>query len=215
MFLASGFWFLVKRCTFVEQTKTLNMKRRYYLILFLIMATMISFSCSRTTSKTITKLESTVNTEDTKPIPAPVVEDTPGAINVSGPAVIVYKTKNDYYDKVPVTLSEDKSMLMSYPAISDLYYNGELALPTRLNDGYLLDNRGITKNVAFLRVTYSSYSRLDMTPPTDLLFQMVLDDDPLVEMYNCGTRNEFQDIVNELNILIDKKKLKKFGNLIK
>ena len=53
-----------------------------------------------------------------------------------------------------------------------------------------------------------------MTPPTELLLQVILDNDPFVEMYNCGTRNEFQDIVNELNFLIDKRKLKKLKNII-
>jgi len=174
---------------------------------------MISFSCSRTTSKTIIKQENLVNIEDTTPIPAPVVEDAPGTVKISGPPVIIYKTKNNYFDKVPVILSEDKSMLVSYPAFSDLYYKGELALPTKLHDGFLLDNRGITKNVAFLNISYDAYSRFDMTPPTDLIMQMVIDDDPLIEMYKVGMRNEYQDIVTELNIIIDKKKLKKFTKI--
>ena len=175
---------------------------------------MISFSCSKKVTETAVKQEvKTEYTGDVTAIPEPDVEEAPGTVNVSGPAVIIYKTKNDYYDKVPVSLSEDKSMVASFPAITDLYYKGEFALPTKLNNGYLLDNRGITKDVAFLNISYESYSRLDMTPPADLLMQMLLDDDPLIEMYNCGTRNEFLDIVNELNTLIDKKKFKTFTKI--
>lgn len=175
---------------------------------------MMFFSCSRKTTQTTTMQDQKPKTtEETAAIPAPVIEEAPGIVKVTGPAVIVYKTKNDYYNKVPVTLSEDKSMVVAFPAISDIYYQGELSLPAKLNDGYLLDNRGINKNVAFLNITYESYSRLDMTPPADLIRQMVIDDDPLLEMYNCGQRSEYQDIVNEINNLIDKKKLKKFERI--
>ena len=60
----------------------------------------------------------------------------------AGPPIIIYKTKADYFDKVPVTLSEDKSMIVAYPSPGDLFYKGGLSLPTKLDDGYLLDNRG-------------------------------------------------------------------------
>lgn len=190
------------------------MKNIQSLILFSIIIG-ISISCSHKSSKSITRTqtESDVLVIDTTPIPEPVTEENTGTVNVVGPAVIVYKTKEDYYDKVPVTLSEDKTMIISFPDKKDLLYKGELALPTRLHDGYLLDNRGINKNVAFLNITYESYQKLDLLPPVELIYQMILDKDPIEEMYNCGIRGEYHDIVTELNEIIDKNKLKKYKKL--
>ncbi len=203
-----------KNITFADQHKSELMRKKNYFIIFTITAFMTFFSCAKKiTDNTVKQEIKTENSDDVTAITEPVVEEAQGTVKASGPAVIVYKTKNDYFDKVPISLSEDKNMIISFPAVSDLYYKGELALPTRLNDGYLLDNRGITKDVAFINITYEAYSRLDMTPPDDLIMQMVLDKDPLIEMYSCGSRNEFQDIVSELNTIIEKKKLKKFKKI--
>ncbi len=121
----------------------------------------------------------------------------------AGPKVIIYKTKADYYHNVPVTLSEDKSEIVSYPGIKDIFYKGELAYPTKLNDNFLLDNRGIDKNVAFLKYTYEQYSKLDKTPTIDELFANILDNDPITEMYYCGSKFDYKDLVNQLNVAID------------
>ena len=131
----------------------------------------------------------------------------------AGPQAIVYKTKADYYNNVPVTLSEDKSEIVSYPGIKDVYFKGQLAYPTKLNDGYLLDNRGIDSNVAFLKYTYEQYSTLENTPSSEELFNNILDKDPISEMYNCGSKFDFKDIVNELNEDIDNHKLGSFQKL--
>jgi hypothetical protein len=132
-----------------------------------------------------------------------------GKQGMGSPPVIVYQTKADYFDKVPVTLSEDKSEVISYPGVKDVFYKGELAYPTRLNDGYLLDNRGIDANSAFLKLTYEEYSRLETTPTKAELFDMIIDKDPFTKMYQCGNKYQYKDIVAELNALIDTKKLKK------
>ncbi len=119
-----------------------------------------------------------------------------------GPPVIIYKTKSDYRDKVAVTLTEDKSKLSSFPAPSDVIQQGELALPIGLADGFLLDQRGINEQVAFLSMTYANYSHLAKTPAAGELMDMILDADPLVEMYHCGNSQAFTSIVDELNALI-------------
>jgi hypothetical protein len=124
-----------------------------------------------------------------------------------GPPVIIYKTKSDYRDKVAVTLTEDKSKLSSFPAPSDLIQQGELALPVELADGFLLDQRGINEQVAFLSMTYADYNQLAKTPSTSELMDMILDADPLVEMHHCGNRQAFTSIVDELNTLIRDGKL--------
>lgn len=104
-------------------------------------------------------------------------------------------------------LSEDKSKVIGYPDIRDVYYKGELAYPTRLHQGYLLDNRGINQNSAFLNITYKKYSQLSETPSSIELFSMILDNNPFTELYNCGNRYQFTNEVEELNEIIDNNEL--------
>jgi hypothetical protein len=130
-----------------------------------------------------------------------------GTIGVSSPPCIIYRTHSDYSIYVPVILSEDKSRIVSYPDIKDIYYNGKLSVPALLAGGFLLDNRGIGLQVAFLSYTYEEYSRLLSTPPATDLMSMLLDKDPLVEMYQCGKRSQYTNIEQELNVLITSGKL--------
>ena len=125
-----------------------------------------------------------------------------------GPACIVYKTRADYSQNVPVILSEDKSSIMSFPDIRDLYYKGQFACPDPLSGGYLLDNRGIGPGVAFLTFTYEEYSRFGKTPPAVDLFGRILDKDPLLEMYQCGKKTQYSRPVEALNEIITKGGLK-------
>ena len=124
------------------------------------------------------------------------------SVTVPGPRCIVYKTKADYSQLVPVILSSDKSKVVSYPDVKDIYYNGKLAYPTQLLDGYLLDNRGIGPDVAFLKLTYEEYSRLITTPHAGELLKMIFDKDPLTEMYECGNRNQYQDPAGTMRLWI-------------
>jgi len=126
----------------------------------------------------------------------------------AGPQAIIYKSKNNYNKFVPVSLSDDKSKIVSYPHPKDVFYRGELAYPTELNNGYLLDNRGIDKNVAFLNITYEDYSKLEKVPLLNELFSMILDKDPLIEIYNCGNRYTFKNGISDLNKLIENNGLK-------
>lgn len=121
--------------------------------------------------------------------------------------VVIYKTKNDYTDRVAVTLSEDKSIIVSYPHPTDLRAGNKLMLPTQLHNGYLLDNRGINKNVAFLRFTYSEYSALKEAPSLKELQNSILDKDPLTELWDCGRKKNYPDLQNQINEWIDKNQL--------
>lgn len=123
------------------------------------------------------------------------------------PPCIIYKTKKDYFYYVPVALSDDKNRITSYPDVTDIRKQGEAVLPRPLSGGYLLDNRGIGPDVAFLSITYDAYQALTKTPSADDLFQQLLDKDPLLEMYQCGNRHQYNDIVRELNQVIDSGKL--------
>jgi hypothetical protein len=130
-----------------------------------------------------------------------------GNKEMAGPPVIVYQTKADFFDKVPVTLSQDKSEVISYPGVKDIFFNGEFSYPTKLNNGYLLDNRGIDPNSAFLNLSYEEYSKLQTYPTKSELYSLILEKDPFTEMYNCGNKYKYKDLVQELNAMIDNEKL--------
>lgn len=127
--------------------------------------------------------------------------------------VIVYKTKADYSQHVPVGLSADKMNIVSYPAPGDVYYGGDLAYPVALEQGYLLDKRGIDENAAFTKWTYYEYSRLTKTPTQAEIKNMLLEVDPFIEIYQCGNLNDFENLIDDLNRTIRKGKLSDFKRL--
>ncbi len=136
-------------------------------------------------------------------------------IGVASPPVIIYKTRNDYSKNVPVILSEDKSKIISFPAQSDLKKEGEFVYPSQLENGYLLDNRGINQNAAFLRFTYEDYYNMDNIPDAARLMNYIADKEPFTEIYQCGRRGDYQDLINEINKKIKERKTGEFKNLLK
>jgi len=118
-------------------------------------------------------------------------------------SVIIYKTTKDYSDLVPVIMDAGKTKIVSYPAPSDLFYRSELAKPTDLKNGYLLDNRGISENVVFLKYTYKTYSKFSEAPSLKEMMSNIADKYPLKEMIYCGKRIQYKDEIKELNALID------------
>lgn len=128
-----------------------------------------------------------------------------------GQPTLVYKTKQNYDKLVPILLSDDKTEIIAYPAPTDVYYQGKLALPTKLKKGYLLDNRGIGKNVAFIKLTYQEYAKLDKAPSLTELYAMIVDKEPLLEIYNCGNRASFSRLVKQLNQIIEQGKLAQYA----
>lgn len=135
--------------------------------------------------------------------------------NISAPPTLVYKTKANYNNLVPVLLSDDKTEIISYPHPSDLKVGNVLALPTLLKNGYLLDNRGIGINVAFLKLTYEEYSKLENVPSLKELYELIIDKEPLVELCNCGNSKAFTDKKEQLNKVISSKKLRATCKTIK
>lgn len=123
---------------------------------------------------------------------------------VSAPPCIIYRTRDDYFTRVAVELSSDHKRVVSYPDVLDIRRQGDGVYPVRLSGGFLLDNRGIGPGVAFLKMTYQEYAALEKTPPAEELFEMILDNDPLLEMYNCGSRSAFSDPFESLNPIIEK-----------
>ena len=122
--------------------------------------------------------------------------------SASLPRCLVYKTRRDYKDKVPVLLNTAKTAIISYPASSDITSGENFSYPTSLEQAYLLDNRGITCNVAFLKYSYEEYSQLETVPRPDELFKHILDKDPLTELWDCGARTPENCNTDRLNKLI-------------
>jgi hypothetical protein len=173
--------------------------RKLVLLSFIGIFAVLSFSCS---SKKGTMTEKNDQKAEIKPVEAS-----------AGPQLIIYKTNQDYFDKVPVTLSEDRSRIVSYPGTKDIYYKGEFSYPTRLIHGFLMDNRGINRYSAFLEYTYEEYSKLEQTPAADELFNKILEDDPFTEIYSCGSRFDYKDPVSEINAIIESNELDQLNNI--
>lgn len=182
----------------------MRMKR----VLLILVAAMMVVGCH--TQKNTTNGTSSKD-DAISEAPAPVSTTN---ISTASPKVIIYKMKKDYSNNVPVILSADKKTIASYPHPRDVYTNGKLAIPTQLKKGYWLDNRGINENVAFLSYTYEEYAALSSVPDLNTLYEKIVDKNPIKEMWVCGYRYSYNDIVNELNDVITNKDLdKKFKRL--
>lgn len=96
------------------------------------------------------------------------------------PRVVIYKTKADYSNLVPVTMNDDKTKIVSYPDPIDVKTGKR---PTALNDGYLLDNFGISKNTVYTDYTYEEYAALEKVPEMDTLLQHIIERNPLTAYY--------------------------------
>jgi hypothetical protein len=129
-----------------------------------------------------------------------------------GPPAIVYQTKKDYSNLVPVILSADKKTIVSYPSPSDIQ---NLPKPSRLQKNWFLDNRGITENVAFVNMTWEEYAKLKEAPMPAELMEKLIDSDPLEKMCNCGLRKAFSNPENQINELIKSNQLTKRCKVIK
>lgn len=143
---------------------------------------------------------SSKNNGDKKTVDA---ENTITMDYTAGPPITIYKTKRDYSQFVAVSLSDDKSRIISYPHPSDVFYKGKLAYPTNLDKGYLLDNLGINKNVAYLSLTIEQYSKYKEVPSLEALYDIIIDKKPLTEYYFCGNRLTLKDEIADLNKLIN------------
>lgn len=119
-----------------------------------------------------------------------------------GPPAIVYKTRVDYSDKVAIILNGDKTAVVSFPHPADFARAGGLPYPTPLAEGYLLDNQGVTAQLAFTSYTMAEYAALPEVPAPAELLARVIDKEPLLKMCNCGNRNQYKDLPAELDALI-------------
>lgn len=131
-----------------------------------------------------------------------------------GPAAIVYKTKKDYKNLVAIGLAANKEDIISYPHPKDVYKNGVLAHPSSLNSGYLLDNLGIGPHSAFVNIGLQEFGSYSESPELSILKKKIIDNNPFVEMYNCGNRNSYKDLSRDINRIIKNGMLNKCKCLI-
>lgn len=115
------------------------------------------------------------------------------------PQAIIYSTNGDWYDKVPVTLNEDRTQLISFPAPSDI--TPEQA-PVSVGEGLWLDRRGITENTAFTNWTYEEYAALERVPSPDEIMNNLIPDAKITEIIKLPitaySANEDPMIVREM-----------------
>lgn len=117
--------------------------------------------------------------------------------------VIIYRTLMDYNHLVPITLNESRDRVSSFPAPSDLYQKGQLVLPVKLNEGFLLDRRGLGVHTAFTSYSYEDYALREKAPSPAELMESVIENQPFEVIYDCGRAGSYQDLVKELNAKID------------
>lgn len=101
------------------------------------------------------------------------------------PPIVIYKTRGDYRELVPIRLSGDGETIVSYPSRYDLGSPDHFMKPRELSGGYLLDHRGVGLHTAFLRLTYSEYYALDQDPSLEELKALILDANPFTFLAVC------------------------------
>jgi hypothetical protein len=130
-------------------------------------------------------------------------KEKPTGAAIPGPPVIIYKTKSNFNNLVPVMLNKEKTEVVGYPAPSDIRLSGERNEPVELEQGFLFDRRGIGPNSAFLEMTFDEYAGLSRALTPEELIESVIEPDPFVVMYRCDIRND-ENVIEELNDLIRK-----------
>ncbi|MBL7999193.1 MAG: hypothetical protein JNL32_11205 [Candidatus Kapabacteria bacterium] len=169
---------------------------RTILVLLLAALLLYAHGCGSTAQKDSLKNGNT-RTEPKMELPAT------GTVRPFMQPCVVYKTRRMYDSLVSIIVTPDKKDVQSYPAPVDMYRNGSLAYPTRLKDGYLLDNRGVSIHTAFIRLTYAEYAALERAPTVKELLAMIVDDDPITELYVCGERAAYTNIIPQLTYMIE------------
>lgn len=118
--------------------------------------------------------------------------------------LVVYKTTADYHHNTPITLNQEGTAIVGYPAPRDVMMGTELRTPIELADGYLLDRRGIGPTTAFLSLTYQEYAKLPTAPPAEELSRLIIGRNAIKEMWRCERKSSDSLNVQYANELINK-----------
>ncbi|WP_297072096.1 hypothetical protein [uncultured Duncaniella sp.] len=114
------------------------------------------------------------------------------------PMAKIYKTNGDYAERVPVMLNASRTALVSYPAPSDLRDSE----PVKLDDGFLLDRRGVGVNTAFTRWTYKEYSEMTTPPSPEEIMANLIPEARVTELYEMPFPASTPDAPARCNTLI-------------
>ena len=135
------------------------------------LATMTACQSSKETNKS----ENTETTESVTTVNAPIA--------MAMPRIVIYKTTADYSNLVPIAMDDSKTQIVSFPDPTDVKSNKR---PTQLENGYMLDNFGIGKNVVYTDYTFEQYAALESVPELETFMEHIADRNPLVEYYVSG-----------------------------
>lgn len=182
------------------------MKNSHIIIVIIIILIGIAFAYKNNNYQTKIDEVKTDKTELKKDNNISLKNDIELQANMPLNKVVIYKTKDNYNNLVPISLSEDKQTITSYPDMKDLTSSSE---PTLLKNNYLIDNRGINKNSVFLSITYNEYSNLTEVPSLETLKSKIKDNNPFLEMYNCSKTKNNTEQVEYINSLIGSQNLEK------
>ncbi len=131
-----------------------------------LLAILILIGCVAMVSARRPKVSASEQQEAATQVTETIVYGTGPAGNVSRigsepPRALIYSMNGNWSQYVPVTLNEEGTALVSYPAPTDITYS---QTPVSVGDGLWLDRRGISNRTAFTRWTYAEYSQLKAVP---------------------------------------------------
>lgn len=128
--------------------------------------------------------------------------------------VVIYKTKADFDQLVPIAVAGEPPRLISYPHPTDLKFSdGSYRYPLHLKEGYLLDRKGVGPQTVFLRLTYEDYCAQPPDPST--LLTLIAEADPMEEIWHCHLPYRQDALVDTLNHLITSQLLNRRCSRIK
>ena len=150
------------------------MKKTMTIIAVATIAAMTACQSSKEANKAEATETEVTETVETKQIPP---------IAMAMPRIVLYKTTADFSNNVPVAMDDSKTQIVSFPDPIDVKENKR---PTLLDNGYMLDNFGIGKNVVYTDYTFEQYAALEAVPDMETLLQHIVEKNPLVEYYVSG-----------------------------
>ncbi len=116
-----------------------------------------------------------------------------------GTHIIIYKTKKDYSQNLPVLYDEKKQKITKLFSNKELMANGNILYPIPLQKGYWLDRIGIDTTVAYVSFSIQKYTQSMMPITANMLKSKIIDKNPLLEMYDCGKiKGDTIKIINEI-----------------
>lgn len=141
-------------------------------------------------------------------VKAPVGSASSDAIAKPSAKVIIYKTNKDYSQQLPVGMNAARTEVQSYPSVSDIILGDSLRLPIGLGQGYWLDHQGIGPDHVFSHIRYDEYKSGLVSVRFKEILERLEDKHPITEMYECGDRNQYDQMIKSMQNLVREGALK-------